>query len=158
MNNTKSNGFFGKNNVSFSLFEKYLIHQTDRKKALHETAKYLLNIKIKSNRMLAFKNKFFETYANELADDSGCSEVLPDHLRIQTKAWEQLIIEIMNAARAAGFFGKMPIRRLARILVCILQSNYDYNGMVNRLKNRNPQYEEIYKIIASLASIIMDNN
>lgn len=102
--------------------------------------------------MLAFKNNFFETFAHELADNSGCSEVLPDHLRIQTKGWEQFLIEIMNAARLSGNLGKITIKRLARILVCILDTNYDQAGMINRLKNKNPQYEDIFQTIQHLLS------
>ncbi|MCD8137953.1 MAG: hypothetical protein LUH01_19175 [Parabacteroides gordonii] len=104
--------------------------------------------------MLAFKKKFFETYARELAANTGCSEVLPDHLRIQTKLWEQFLIEMMNAACKAGYLGKMTASRLARILVCILDTNYDQAGMVGRLKNLQPQYGDIYKKVAELASYI----
>ncbi|WP_293714909.1 hypothetical protein [uncultured Parabacteroides sp.] len=157
MNNAKTVNFFDENKVSFKAYKQYLKHQTDRKKVLNETASYLLNLKHPEKRMLAFKNNFFETFARELADNSGCSEVLPDHLRIQTKDWEQFLIEIMNAARLSGYLGKMTIKRLARILVCILDTNYDQAGMINRLKNKNPQYEEIYKQIKDLSSHIEKN-
>lgn len=157
MKNVKTVSFFDESKVSFRRYKQYLKHQTDRKKVLNETASYLLSLKYPGKRMLAFKNKFFETYALELAANSGCSEVLPDHLRIQTKVWEQFLIEMMNAIRVSGYLGKMTIKRLARILVCILETDYDQAGMVNRLKNRNPQYEDIYKQVEDLPSHIEKN-
>lgn len=120
-------------------------------------ANHLLSLKNPSNRILAFKDNFFETYARELAANSGCSEVLPDHLRIQTKEWTQFLIEMMNAARVSGYLGEITIKQLARILVCILDTDYDHAGMINRLKNRNPQYENIYKEIDDLVLHIEKN-
>lgn len=157
MKKTITPSFFYKNKITFTTFRKYLEHQTDRKKVLNETAEYLLHLKNPNKRLLAFKNKFFETYARELASNSGCSEVLPDHLRIQTKVWEQFLIEMMNATRKAGYLGNMTIKRLACILVCILDTDYDQAGMVNRLKNPQPEYGDIYKKVEELASYITKN-
>lgn len=154
MKKTRTISFFDESKPSFASFRKYLEHQTDRKKVLNETASHLINLKNPNKRVLAFKKKFFETYARELAANTGCSEVLPDHLRIQTKLWEQFLIEMMNAACKAGYLGKMTASRLARILVCILDTNYDQAGMVGRLKNLQPQYGDIYKKVAELALYI----
>lgn len=157
MKKTITISFFNESKPTFALFQKYLKHQTDRKKVLNETANHLLHLKNPNKRLLAFKNKFFETYARELASNSGCSEVLPDHLRIQTKVWEQFLIEMMNATRKAGYLGNMTIKRLACILVCILDTDYDQAGMVGRLKNLQSEYGDIYAKVAELANYITKN-
>lgn len=132
MKKTITSSFFYKNKITFTSFRKYLEHQTDRKKVLNETAEHLLHLKNPNKRLLAFKKKFFETYARELAANSGCSEVLPDHMRIQTGGWVQFLVEMMNATRKAGYLGDMTIKRLARILVCILETGYDQAGIILR--------------------------
>lgn len=157
MKKTITISFFNESKPTFAVFQKYLKHQTDRKKVLNETANHLLHLKNPNKRQLAFKNKFFETYACELASNTGCSEVLPDHLRIQTKARVQFLIEIMNATRKAGYLGDITIKRLARILVCILDTDYDQAGMVNRLKNPQPEYGDIYIKVEELAKHITKN-
>ena len=69
-------------------FKSYLIFleaHNDRNELLHETAEFLLENKSLTKREKAFKHHFFALYALELAGACGCSEVLPDHLRIDNQ-------------------------------------------------------------------------
>ena len=134
-------------------FKSYLIFleaHNDRNELLHETAEFLLENKSLTKREKAFKHHFFALYALELAGACGCSEVLPDHLRIDNPAKTQFLIELMSALRRYGILGNMTIKQLARILSCILCSEYSTDGMVNRLKEVHPDYEFVHNAIKQL--------
>lgn len=126
---------------SYRAFKKYLSCHKQRDEILRNTAIDLLNDKNLSAKSLAFKEHFFLDYALELAGQCGCSDVLPDHMRISSKNFEQAIIELLLALKENGVLGKMSNSKLARLLTCILDSKYSRQAMENRLKNKNPDYE-----------------
>lgn len=139
---------------SYKAFKKYLACHKQRDEILRNTAISLLTDKTLSNRALAFKKHFFQDYALELAGACGCSDVLPDHMRIKSKKYEQAIIELLLALKEQGMLGNMSNSKLARLLTCILDSKYTRQAMENRLKNKNPDYEFADKIVTDLINQI----
>ncbi|WP_278626458.1 hypothetical protein [Parabacteroides gordonii] len=135
---------------SFIQFRKYLEHQTDRSKALYDMATYLLSKDTLTDRQLSFKNSFFATFARELAGPCGCSEVVPDHLRINNPSKTQFLIELMLALHSKNLLGDMPVTRLARILVCSIDTGYTQSSMVNRLRNPLPEFDFVRDAVNSL--------
>lgn len=135
---------------SFIQFRKYLEHQTDRSKALYNMATYLLSKDTLTDRQLSFKNSFFATFARELAGPCGCSEVVPDHLRINNPSKTQFLIELMLALYKKNLLGDISITQLARILVCSIHTDYTQDGMVNRLKKPLPEFEFVRDVVGSL--------
>lgn len=135
---------------SFIQFRRYLEHQTDRSQALHDMATYLLSKDTLTDRQLAFKNSFFATFARELAGPCGCSEVVPDHLRINNPSKTQFLIELMHALYKKKLLGNISITQLARILVCSIDTGYTQRGMANRLKNPLPEFEFVRDAVGSL--------
>ena len=135
---------------SFIQFRRYLEHQTDRSQALHDMATYLLSKDTLTDRQLAFKNSFFTTFARELAGPCGCSEVVPDHLRINNPSKTQFLIELMHALYKKNLLGNISITQLARILVCSIDTGYTQRGMANRLKNPLPEFEFVRDAVGSL--------
>lgn len=99
---------------------------------------------------MAFKNHFFSDHANELANLSGCIEVLPEHMRIKNKKHQQLFIELMLSLKEEGMLGNMKNTTLARMLTCTLDSKYSRQAMENRLKNKNPDYEFVGTLVKEL--------
>lgn len=135
---------------SFIQFKKQLTHLTDRSQAIYDMATYLLDKETLTSRQLAFKNRFFTTFARELAGPCGCTEVLPDHLRIDNPPKTQFLIELMAALHRKNILGDISLRQLARILVCSIHTGYTLDGMVNRLKNPLPEYQFVWDAIDSL--------
>ena len=142
---------------SFIQFWRYLEHQTDRSQALHDMATYLLSKDTLTDRQLAFKNSFFATFARELAGPCGCSEVVPDHLRINNPSKTQFLIELMHALYKKNLLGNISITQLARILVCSIDTGYTQRGMVNRLKNPLPEFEFVRDVVGSLSARLEEN-
>lgn len=97
---------------SFIQFRKYLEHQTDRSQALYNMATYLLSKDTLTDRQLSFKNNFFATFARELAGPCGCSEVVPDHLRINNPSKTQFLIELMLALYKKTCWATYPSHNL----------------------------------------------
>ena len=116
---------------SFIQFRKYLEHQTDRSKALYDMATYLLSKDTLTDRQLSFKNSFFATFARELAGPCGCSEVVPDHLRINNPSKTQFLIELMLALHSKNLLGDI-CRRLKNLIM-----EADVAGIVLAQLNRN---------------------
>lgn len=141
---------------SFIQFKKQLTHQTDRSQAIYDMATYLLGKETLTGRQLSFKKRFFSNFANELAGPCGCTEVLPDHLRIDNPERTQFLIELMHALYKVNLLGDVSLRRLARILVCSIRTGYTVEGMVNRLKNPLPEYQFVHDAVSDLR-IIMRN-
>lgn len=135
---------------SYKAFKKFLACHEQRDEILRDTAKSLLDEKVLSLRTLAFKNHFFSDYANELAKLSGCIEVLPVHMRIKNKKYQQLFIELMLSLKEEGMLGNMKNTNLARMLTCTLDSKYSRHAMENRLKNKNPDYEFVGTVVKEL--------
>lgn len=142
---------------SFIQFKKYLEHQTDRSQALHDMATYLLNKDVLTNRQLTFKKKFFATFARELAGPCGCSEVLPDHLRVSNPLKTQFLIELINELRKNNLLGDISISQLARALICFIDTGYTQSGMVNRLKNALPEFGFVKEAVQSLYRKMKEN-
>ncbi|MCD7978032.1 MAG: hypothetical protein LUG51_13090 [Tannerellaceae bacterium] len=141
----------GGKDYNFSRFQSNLKHQVDQDLILRKIAEWLCDIfrqadyeEEKIGRDLyRFGRRFFETYGDRLARNCGASHILPDHQRISRKQ-EQVVIELFNAARLAGFLGDITRKQLARILVCVLDTSYTAKQMVDRLGNLRPEYEELY--------------
>lgn len=135
---------------SFIQFQRHLKHQTDRLQALHDMATYLLEKERLTDRQLSFKKSFFATFARELAGPCGCSEVVPDHLRICNPSKTHFLIELVIALYKENLLGDISITQLARILVCSIETGYTQSGMVNRLKNPLPEFAFVRSAIGSL--------
>lgn len=144
-------------NYSFKAYQQSLNFRTEQEQILKDTATLLLEQTHTSPRQQSFKNKFFDTYCKKLAGNCGCSEVLPDHLRIDRK-WEQLFIELTVAIFKICEMKDMPIKRIAKLLLCTLDSRYDLPGMINRIKNPLPEYEWIREAFDSKKALFKPEN
>ena len=135
---------------SFKLFKKQLTHITDRLQELQGMATFLLSETTLTDRQLSFKRNFFNHFARELAGPCGCTEVIPDHLRIDNPKRTQFLIELMGALYKYNILGDISLKQLARILICILRTDYTPEGMLNRLKNPLPEFMFVSEAVADL--------
>lgn len=141
MINKYNNNTFDYKTNSYKAFKKFLACHKQRDEILRNTAISLIGDKHLTKKSLAFKKHFFKDYALELAGQCGCSEVLPDHMRINPAQFEQFFIEMMLAFKDRGMLGDISNSTLARVLICTIDSKYSRKAMENRLKNKNPDYE-----------------